>query len=246
MTKHTESKPATSTASAPQGRRFDETFKPDAVQLREQTGRLRPGGTGPWVSATSSATMESFWASLKAEALHRVPATRSEAGLMIHDCIDAFHNTRRLHSLSAFHSPIAFEQSFIQHLNQVYTILSTFDRGHGWQGKDIKLPHGDHRALPGRTAGGLEAGKRRGAGLRLNGQRRWDRTIKSAGWRGQLHWNPKPAPNTRAPPWPANAMRHSFVSYHVAAFGDQARTAMEFGHSVEVRQPAGCHKAWFR
>ncbi|RYG99424.1 MAG: hypothetical protein EON58_04015 [Alphaproteobacteria bacterium] len=68
----------------------------------------------------------------------------------------------------------------------------------------------------------------------LNGQRMWDRAIKAAGWRGQLHWNPKPAPNTQAPPWPANAMRHSFVSYHVAAFGDPARTAMEAGHSVEV------------
>lgn len=34
--------------------------------------------------------------------------------------------------------------------------------------------------------------------------------------------------------WPPNAMRHSFVDYHAAAFGYPARTAMETGHSVEV------------
>ncbi len=64
-----------------------------------------------------NATMESFWASLKAEALHRIPATRSEARLMIHDYIDAFYNTHRLHSSLSFQSPITFERSLLQHLN---------------------------------------------------------------------------------------------------------------------------------
>lgn len=45
-----------------------------------------------------NAAMESLWASLKTEAFRSEPATRAEAGLPIHDYIDAFHNTRRLHS----------------------------------------------------------------------------------------------------------------------------------------------------
>lgn len=32
-------------------------------------------------------------------------------------------------------------------------------------------------------------------------------------------------------PWPRNAPRHSFVSYHLAHFGSAARTALEAGHS---------------
>lgn len=32
-------------------------------------------------------------------------------------------------------------------------------------------------------------------------------------------------------PWPHNVTRHSFVSYHLAAFGSAARTALEAGHS---------------
>ena len=63
------------------------------------------------------ATMESFWASLKTEALHRIPASRSEARLIIHDYIDAFYNTHRLHTSIAFLPPITFERSLIQHLN---------------------------------------------------------------------------------------------------------------------------------
>jgi len=31
-------------------------------------------------------------------------------------------------------------------------------------------------------------------------------------------------------PWPANALRHSFASYHLAHFGDAARLALELGH----------------
>lgn len=32
--------------------------------------------------------------------------------------------------------------------------------------------------------------------------------------------------------WPNNGLRHSFASYHVARFGDAARTAMELGHAT--------------
>ncbi len=32
-------------------------------------------------------------------------------------------------------------------------------------------------------------------------------------------------------PWPHNVTRHSFVSYHLAAFGSAAKTALEAGHS---------------
>lgn len=58
-----------------------------------------------------NATMESFWASLKAEAFRSLPSTHTEARLLIHDYIDAFYNTRRLHSSLAYQSPIQFESS---------------------------------------------------------------------------------------------------------------------------------------
>ena len=35
-------------------------------------------------------------------------------------------------------------------------------------------------------------------------------------------------------PWPENAMRHSFVSYRLAATGDAAKTALESGHDQAV------------
>jgi len=66
-----------------------------------------------------NATMESFWASLKTEALRTIPATHAQARLLIHDYIDAFYNTRRLHSSLDFKSPLDFEQSLHNSLNQV-------------------------------------------------------------------------------------------------------------------------------
>lgn len=35
-------------------------------------------------------------------------------------------------------------------------------------------------------------------------------------------------------PWPPNVTRHSFVSYHLAAFGNAGKTALEAGHSEQV------------
>lgn len=69
----------------------------------------------------------------------------------------------------------------------------------------------------------------------VNGLKMWDRAIKGAGWRGHIHWNPKPVPGAPlAPEWPSNALRHSFVSYHVAGFRNAAETALESGHSLQV------------
>ena len=65
-----------------------------------------------------------------------------------------------------------------------------------------------------------------------NGMRLWDRCIKAAGWRGHACW--APVARKENPPWPQNALRHSFVSYHVAAMQDAARTALEAGHSQEI------------
>lgn len=62
-----------------------------------------------------------------------------------------------------------------------------------------------------------------------NGAKQWDKALKAAGWRGHAHWG-APA-NKHAPVWPPNALRHSFVSYHVAGFQDSAKTALEAGHS---------------
>ena len=41
----------------------------------------------------------------------------------------------------------------------------------------------------------------------------------------------KKAVRTVGVPFPANAARHSFCSYHLAHFGNAARTALEAGHS---------------
>ena len=64
-----------------------------------------------------NAAMESFWASLKTEAFHSVPDSRASARVLIHDYIDAFYNTRRLHSSLHFKSPLEFEQSPLNSLN---------------------------------------------------------------------------------------------------------------------------------
>ncbi|NLG34681.1 MAG: IS3 family transposase [Lentisphaerae bacterium] len=64
-----------------------------------------------------NATMESFWATLKAEAFRHIPATQQEARILIHDFIDSFYNTHRLHSSLDYRSPIAFESYPYCHLN---------------------------------------------------------------------------------------------------------------------------------
>lgn len=54
-----------------------------------------------------------------------------------------------------------------------------------------------------------------------NGRKRWESVLRAAGWSGGKRW-------------PANALRHSFASYHLAHFRSAAETALECGHSAEV------------
>jgi transposase InsO family protein len=59
-----------------------------------------------------NAHMESFWATLKTEALAgRSFATRAEAQLAIFEYVETFYNRVRLHSALGFQSPVDFEQS---------------------------------------------------------------------------------------------------------------------------------------
>ena len=63
-----------------------------------------------------NATMESFWATLKAECFGTtIPATRAQAHLMVFDYIETFYNPVRLHSALDFQSPVNFEKN--QQLN---------------------------------------------------------------------------------------------------------------------------------
>lgn len=69
---------------------------------------------------------------------------------------------------------------------------------------------------------------RSGSLMPANYERLRDRAQKAAGWRGKKFFPPKPDPS--APEWPANVLRHSFVSYHLAAFEEPAKTALQAGH----------------
>lgn len=71
--------------------------------------RRQPRG---WLSRSAR-----LWASLKAEAFRSIPPGRAHARLLIHDYIDAFYNTRRLHSSLGFQSPLDFERTLNQTQN---------------------------------------------------------------------------------------------------------------------------------
>ena len=59
-----------------------------------------------------NAVMESFWSTLKTEAVHREQfATREEARAAIFEYIEVFYNRKRLHSSLGYVSPEAFEAS---------------------------------------------------------------------------------------------------------------------------------------
>ena len=59
-----------------------------------------------------NATMESFWATLKAECFGTtLPDTRAQARSMVFDYIETFYNPTRLHSALNFLSPVSFEQT---------------------------------------------------------------------------------------------------------------------------------------
>jgi transposase InsO family protein len=58
-----------------------------------------------------NAHMESFWGTLKAEALSgRTFATREQARVAIFDYVETFYNRVRLHSALGYQSPVDFEQ----------------------------------------------------------------------------------------------------------------------------------------
>ena len=59
----------------------------------------------------------------------------------------------------------------------------------------------------------------------------WQRVRQAAGWAVRASAGGVMPPGR---PWPHNALRHSFASYHLAFFRDAARTALEAGHSQAV------------
>jgi transposase InsO family protein len=74
-----------------------------------------------------NATMESFWATLKAECIGTtIPTTRTQARSMVFDYIETFYNPVRLHSSLGFQSPVAFEHSHPKQLTQLSA--STFSK----------------------------------------------------------------------------------------------------------------------
>jgi len=57
-----------------------------------------------------NAHMESFWATLKTEALAaRTFSTRAQAQLAIFEYVETFYNRVRLHSALGYQSPVDFE-----------------------------------------------------------------------------------------------------------------------------------------
>lgn len=60
-----------------------------------------------------NAQAESFFATLKTEAFEDgIPATRAQAKQQVFSYIEAFYNTRRLHSALSYQSPVEFENQF--------------------------------------------------------------------------------------------------------------------------------------
>jgi putative transposase len=54
-----------------------------------------------------NAAMESFWSTLKNELVHRCTfASRAEARSAIFECVEVFHNRKRLHGALDFMSPV--------------------------------------------------------------------------------------------------------------------------------------------
>ena len=57
-----------------------------------------------------NAVMESFWSTLKAEALHQPLADETAARQAVFDYIETFYNPKRRHSALGYRSPVDFEQ----------------------------------------------------------------------------------------------------------------------------------------
>lgn len=82
----------------------------DCQQLVEQHGlQMSMSARG---DCYDNAVMESFWATLKTELIHREQyATHEQARASIFEYIEAFYNRVRLHSTLGYQSPEAFEAS---------------------------------------------------------------------------------------------------------------------------------------
>jgi transposase InsO family protein len=64
--------------------------------------------------AYDNAPMESFFATLKKELIHRQQyQTRREARVSIFEYIAGYYNPVRLHSAIGYHSPVAYEALFV-------------------------------------------------------------------------------------------------------------------------------------
>jgi transposase InsO family protein len=64
--------------------------------------------------AYDNAPMESFFAKLKKELIHRQQyQTRREARVSIFEYIAGYYNPVRLHSAIGYHSPVAYEALFV-------------------------------------------------------------------------------------------------------------------------------------
>ena len=59
-----------------------------------------------------------------------------------------------------------------------------------------------------------------------------NRAKKAAGWLGDKHGSGKPLDGTR--PWPDKALRHCFVSYHLALYGEVTKTELQAGHDDKI------------
>jgi putative transposase len=80
---------------------------------------LREAGLLPSMGSTGdcydNAAAESFFATLKAELLHRRPwPTRAEARLAIFEYVEVWYNRRRLHSTLGYRSPLDYEEAYRQ------------------------------------------------------------------------------------------------------------------------------------
>ncbi len=66
----------------------------------------------------------------------------------------------------------------------------------------------------------------------VNARKLRDKALKAAGWLGDKWGNAVAQVGAR--PWPDNALRHSFVSYHLTLYGDVALTELQAGHDRKV------------
>ena len=65
-------------------------------------------------NCSDNALMESFFATLKAEGVHRpVFHTPAEAELCLFEYLEVFYNRQRVHSALGYRSPLAFEQAAV-------------------------------------------------------------------------------------------------------------------------------------